>query len=151
MRHGLAAGRLPKGCAYITRAVTRFRAGIEAAMVAAGLPIGVVEAATIQTAVRWERHALLCQRWLRTEELDADQKLAFSRDLARASSERDKCLRLLGLNHRLAADPWATLDATSRDAAPKPEAQAVNGSNAADAKLGPQNGTPTEPATEPEP
>jgi hypothetical protein len=123
MRHGLAAGRLPKGCAYITRAVTRFRAGLEAAMVAAGLPIGLVEAATIQTAVRWERHACLCLRWLRTEELDPDQRLTFSREIARASSERDKCLRLLGLNHRLAADPWRQLDATSNPApqGPQPE------------------------------
>jgi predicted KAP-like P-loop ATPase len=67
--------------------------------------VDVFAAAVIQSAMRWERHALLAQKWLRiTPDLDPDQKLAFSREIARASSERDKCLRLLGLDVRASAN-----------------------------------------------
>jgi hypothetical protein len=148
-RHGLVAGRLPAGCRYIARDISRFRSALEQAVIDAGRDIDIMAAAAIQSATRWETHAQLCRRWLRTEaNLDPDQRLAFSREIARASSERDKCLDRLGLDRASNADPWKALDASSRDAAPKPEAQAVNGSNAADAKLGPQNGTPTERAPE---
>ena len=43
---------------------------------------------------------MLAGRWLRQSEasLTPDQRLAFSREVARASSERDKCIRLLGLD-----------------------------------------------------
>jgi hypothetical protein len=76
--------------------------------------LGIWEAAVIQTIIRWESHAALCARWLRRaselgETLTHADKLAYSREVARASSERDKCLRALGLNQGESADLYATL------------------------------------------
>lgn len=100
VRHGLTAGQLPKGAAYIARSTSQFRTALEGAIVEMKGEISLHDAAVIQTAIRWERHALLVQRWLRKEltELTPDQRLSFSRDVARASAERDKCLRVLGLD-----------------------------------------------------
>lgn len=114
-RHGLSTGNLPKGCGYIKRTTNQLRNAVEDAVVEAHGEITLEDAAVIQTAIRWERHALLAQRWLRREtaSLTPDQYLAFSRDIARASSERDKCIKLLGLGRRQAADMWPTVEASS--------------------------------------
>jgi hypothetical protein len=138
-RHGLTLGSaLPKGTAYISRSIVRFRLALEAAVVAARGAVGLYEAAAIQTACRWERHALLAQRWLRVEkQLDPDQRLTFSREIARASTERDKCLKLLGIDATGRSDPWAALDAASKPAAVSHDPSAIHAaSNAADAKPG---------------
>ncbi|MDX1945220.1 MAG: hypothetical protein SFU86_07425 [Pirellulaceae bacterium] len=68
--------------------------------------MGVLDAAVINTAARWEQHALLATRWLRIsfDQLSHDQRLNFSREIARASSERDKALRELRLNAAQRAD-----------------------------------------------
>ncbi|HEX4145154.1 MAG TPA: hypothetical protein VHY91_16730 [Pirellulales bacterium] len=147
LRHGLTTGTLPTGTAYVTRTINALRAAIEDALTVAGREIGIVEAAAIQSACRWERHALLAQRWLRKETgLDPDQKLAFSREIARASSERDKCLDRLKLDHAPGANPWAVLDAPSRNAPTAPSSP-----NASDAKPSGQEGMPTNTTTEPAP
>ena len=114
IRHGLAAGNLPRGSGYIVRLTNQFRSAVEDALRDAGHEVDLVAAATIHTCVRWERHAQLAQRWLRREadSLTPDQRLAFSRDIARASAERDKCLRLLGLEVGKGRDAWGALDAT---------------------------------------
>ena len=77
--------------------------------------VGLADAAAINSAVRWERHAMLAQRWLRVDVagMDASTRLAYSRDVARASSERDKCIRALGLEPSKRGDPWSILDATA--------------------------------------
>jgi hypothetical protein len=61
--------------------------------------------------LRWERHAALAQRWLvkAGDTLKPDQRLSFSREIARASSERDKALAALKLETR--PDMWAVIDA----------------------------------------
>ncbi|MDA1054229.1 MAG: hypothetical protein O3C40_27600 [Planctomycetota bacterium] len=113
IRHGLMAGKLPKGASYIELESERLRTALEDAVVnRTGGEISLHDAAVIQTAIRWERHALLAQRWLRNEAetLTPDQRLAFSRDVARASAERDKCLKALGLDVRPNSDPWSLLD-----------------------------------------
>ena len=58
------------------------------------------DAASIQTATAWQRHSSLCLRWLRLGEtsLKPEQKMNFSREIARASGERDKALRELHLD-----------------------------------------------------
>ena len=124
-RHGLTAGQLPKGAAYIKRCSDQFRVAIEQAVADRnGGQVSLYHAALIQSAQRWERHAMLSQRWLRHEadKLNADQRLAYSREVARASSERDKCLRLLGLDRsefdhqldQLYSESWpASPDATA--------------------------------------
>lgn len=110
LSHGIHAGVLPPGCGPIAKRLAKFRSVLEAAVVEAKGEIGLYDAAAINSAERWERHAQLAARWLKVEakSLTPDQRLAFSRDVARASSERDKCLRALGLDAK--PDPWSVLD-----------------------------------------
>lgn len=111
LKHGLVSGALPPGSGYIAKITTSLRNMIEDAVKDLRGEITLVDAANIQTAIRWERHALLAQRWLRKEAatLTADQRLAFSRETARASAERDKCLRALRLEKNTTADLITTL------------------------------------------
>jgi len=100
-RHGLVAGQLPKGAAYIKRECDTLRRSIEEAVAASHSgSVTLYQAALIQTCIRWERHAMLVQRWLRLQcdTMDAATRLAYSRDIARASAERDKALLGLGLD-----------------------------------------------------
>lgn len=99
VRHGLTTGKLPVGCGWVATLTNHLRTALENAVIAAHGEITLYEAAVINTAIRWERHAMLAQRWLRiTADLTIDQKLAFHREVARASTERDKCLKELGLH-----------------------------------------------------
>lgn len=99
IRHGLTCGQLPKGCTWVATLANELRKSLEAAVVAAKGECSLYDAALVNSAVRWERHAMLAQRWLRVETtLTIDQKLAFHREVAKASSERDKCLKELKLD-----------------------------------------------------
>ncbi len=115
LKTGLSAGKLPPGCAYIKRMAAQLQRTLEAEVLDAVGEIGVYHAATIQSAVRWEKHALLSQRWLRQaqESLTPAERLSFSREVARASSERDKCLDRLGLGHGSAQAPYRAPDGRS--------------------------------------
>lgn len=109
VRHGLTSGALPHGCSWIATLVRQFREGVERAVLDLRGEISLFDAACINTAARHEQHALLAQRWLRREaaELSPDQRLAFSREIGKASAERDRALRALGLDKRASDDPWA--------------------------------------------
>ena len=109
IRHGLTVGTLPAGCTYVTRAIAELRRALEQTVLNLRGEISLFDAATIQTTLRWERHAILAQRWLRKEKetLSADRKVFFSREIARASAERDKCLKDLGLDRRATNDSQA--------------------------------------------
>jgi hypothetical protein len=111
-KHGLYGIGWPKGTAHYRKRVAKFTLAIEAAIIAAHGEVTIEHAALCQTAARWERHALLAAYWLRSpkESLSIDQRLALSRDVARAGTERDRCLKLLELNARQQRDPWANLD-----------------------------------------
>jgi hypothetical protein len=100
LRHGLQSGRLPKGCKYIEVRLNCFRRQLEDAVIAVKGELGILDSANIQTAIRWERHGMLAQRWLRlqADELKPVEQLTFSREIARASTERDRALALLGLD-----------------------------------------------------
>ena len=100
LTHGLTAGKLPKGCQYIQGVCRVLRQQVEGALVTNKGKVSLTESAVIQSVMRWERHALLCQRWLRLEaaNMTCDQRLAYRREIARASSERDRCLRSLDLD-----------------------------------------------------
>ena len=118
LKHGLSAGKLPKGASYVMRMTSRLSESLEAEALEVRGRLGVYELACINSAIRWERHALLCQRWLReAEDLTPDQKIAFSREIARASSERDKSLKALGLDAMPEVGPVAFQPA----AAPSPD------------------------------
>lgn len=107
VRHGLrsgsvrfALGKLPKGMVLIERAVNQFRRLIEAAVTETHGVVSVYHAALIQSACRHETHAMMAKRWLRLtgDELDANQRLTYSKAVADASTARDKCLERLGLD-----------------------------------------------------
>lgn len=112
MRHGLFAEQLTKGCQHIENRTLKLRRQMEDLLLQVKGEVSIIDAAVIQTAIRWERHSLLCQRWLtkKIKSLSPSDRLNFSREIAKASSERDKCLHRLGLDKR-DIDPWAALDA----------------------------------------
>src|SRR5262245_45630339 len=66
-RHGLYSGKLPKGCMYIETRVNCLRRQLEEAVIAAKGEINIVDAAAINSAVKWERHGLLAAHWLRKQ------------------------------------------------------------------------------------
>lgn len=101
LRHGLTASRLPRGAGYIARDTEALRRVLEDAVAELNNgDVSLYAGALINSAIRWERHALLCGRWLRHEadQMDHQARLTFSQAVAKASSERDKCLKLLGLD-----------------------------------------------------
>lgn len=95
-----AIGQCPPGGAYVHRLVLAFRKALEDEVIAAKGSIGLADACAIATAARWERHALLVTRWLRVgfAELTYDQRLAYSRDIGKASESRDRAIASLQLD-----------------------------------------------------
>ena len=125
MGHGLKAGKLPDDCKYIEIRINNFRRQLEDAVIAVRGEPTMTDAAHIQTALRWERHGCLAQRWLQKEydKLKAADRLLFSREICRASAERDKAVRELKLTRDEVKDLWSVIDA-------KPQARiAAGGSN----------------------
>jgi hypothetical protein len=110
-RHGLRSelNRLPPGCGRVQKQRDELRRFLEAAVLERTESIDVYAATTIQTACRWAAHAALAARWLRAEcgSMTPEQRLAYSREVCRASSERDRCIRDLGLDKQ--PDPFAGL------------------------------------------
>ena len=106
-RHGLRGSGLPKGCGHIRRAINTFRRSLESTVFEDRGEVSLADAALINSAFRWERHAQLCQRWLMLEheKLSDSDRIAYSRDVARASTERDKCIAALKLPKRLQDNP----------------------------------------------
>jgi hypothetical protein len=100
LRHGLTAGALPKHCRYIEHQANRLRRELEAAVLAIRNQVTLVDAAAIQTAMKWERHGALALRWLRLEghTLKPVERLQFSREIAQASTARDKAMASLKLD-----------------------------------------------------
>lgn len=121
LRHGLTNGQLPPGAKYIQNRIDKFRRNLEGLVEALKGSVSVIDAAAINSACKWERHGLLAQRWLRkeAEKLTATERLKFSEAIAKASDQRDKNLRLLGLD-RGPEDPWeeafdGTIEETNGD------------------------------------
>jgi len=99
-RHGLMGGQVPKGCEYVQNRVNALRRNVEDAVLAAKGEIGIVDAAAINSILKWERHGLLAAHWLRHEadKLSPGDRLRFSEAIAKASDARDKSIRSLGLD-----------------------------------------------------
>ena len=107
-RHGLrGTGKLPKELAYLECRLNAFRRQLEDTVLAAKGEINLADASAINTSLKWEKHGALAQRWLTTQydELKPADRLNFSREVARASTERDKSLALLDLGKGARA-PW---------------------------------------------
>ena len=110
LRHGLRGGSLPKEAKYIENRLNGFRRTLEDAVLALRGAISITDAACIQSVLRWERHACLAQRWLTKEykTLKPADRLTFSREIARASGERDKALKMLDLDKEVETIDLAT-------------------------------------------
>ncbi len=106
-RHYLKGGKLPKHLAYVENRINAFRRHLEAAVIDLKGEVSLLDAAGISSACKWERHGVLAQHWLRKEAatLSASDRLRFSEAIAKASDQRDRNLRLLGLDAKPAA-PW---------------------------------------------
>ena len=80
-------------------------------MLAARGEVGILEASGIATAVAWEKHGMLASRWLRRSygELNHEQRLTFSREVAKAATERDRALRRLPIQPADGGDTFASL------------------------------------------
>lgn len=100
LRHGLRGGKLPKGCQYIENRVNALRRQVEAALIDLKGEISIVDAAAVNSILKWERHGLLAAHWLRheAEKLSAADRLRFSEAIAKASDARDKNIKALGLD-----------------------------------------------------
>ena len=99
-RHGMSGGKLPQGCQYIEHRVNKLRRQMEAATVDLKGEINILDAASINSILKWERHGLLAAHWLRHEidSLKAADRLKFSEAIAKASDNRDRNIKALGLD-----------------------------------------------------
>lgn len=112
VRHGLKAGKLPKNCKHIENQCNVLRRQLEAAVIQLKGEVSLYDAASIQTALKWERHGALALRWLRTEiqKLKPMERLHFSRETARASTERDRAIAALKLDADPVESEWDIID-----------------------------------------
>src|SRR5580704_1541002 len=94
LKNGLRCGKFPPGSEYLIKQVASFRKVAEAAILDARGQLGFYETSLLQTAIEHYSHGLRVRRWLRVgwNDLNLDQRLAYSREIARAFSERDKVL-----------------------------------------------------------
>ena len=114
LRHGLYAGKLSKGLGYVEKRINAFRRIIEQQVVASKGSISMTDAACINSACKWERHGCLAQDWLRKEaaQLSPSDRLKFSEAIAKASDNRDRNLRQLGLDVK--QNVWESLSKPPR-------------------------------------
>jgi hypothetical protein len=120
IQHGLRAelrvGKLPAKLQYVEHRINAFRRKLEEAVVYVKKEVCITDSAAINSACKWERHGLLAQHWLRHEadKLSAGDRLKFSAEIAKASDQRDKNIRLLGLDAQRSM--WDVIDGTVKDA-----------------------------------
>jgi len=114
MRHGMLSSKTPKGCKYIEGRVNNLRRQCEEALITVKGEIGIVDAAAINSVLKWERHGLLAAHWLRHEadKLSATERLKFSEAIAKASDNRDRSIRSLGLDAP-PPNPWDAINVPS--------------------------------------
>lgn len=88
---------------------------------AARKQVTLTDAACITTALKWERHSQLATRWLRVkgDKLSPTEQLNFSREIAKASTERDKAIKMLDLDRDASDDAFDQLYARPALPAPK--------------------------------
>jgi hypothetical protein len=96
----MQGNRLPPGTEYVERRVNALRRKLETIVVELKGTISVIDAAAIQGALRWERYACLAAHWLRKEAstLSASDRLRFAEAMAKGGDNRDRNIRLLGLD-----------------------------------------------------
>jgi hypothetical protein len=126
VRHGLTTGQPAPGCTGITAQTNRFRRAVEDLALSSLPSIGPLEAGVIQAACAWHQHGLQARWWLKKgfDKMDDAQRLHFSRESARAFTERDKHLRLLGIADGPEYDPWKASLAYKNQIGPDADAAA---------------------------
>lgn len=99
-RHYMKGGKLPTKLKYIEGRCNQLRRDCEQAVLDAKGEITLQDAAAINSILKWERHGCLAAHWLRTEmdKLSAADRLRFSEAIAKASDNRDRCIRALALD-----------------------------------------------------
>lgn len=110
-RHGMQGGKLPRDCRHVENRVNSLRRQMEAAVLESKGQISILDAAAINSILKWERHGLLAAHWLRKEAnvLSAGDRLRFSEAIAKASDKRDANIRALGLDRDESHDLLASL------------------------------------------
>lgn len=116
-RHGLSCNELPKGCTHLELKSNVIRRNLEQAVLELKGKISLTDAAHINSAIRWERHAGVTAWHLKknADGLSGPDFLKFSHAIARASSERDRAIRMLNLEPTDDATQWADLTDTDGD------------------------------------
>lgn len=129
-RHGmtisrLSLGNMPPRWANVGRVCSELRRALENAVAELRGEVNLTDAATIQTAVRYERHAQLAQKWLRDNpDMAVDVRMEFSHAIAHASSQRDKAIKALGIDKRPPpGDVWDDLYRRTIPVLPAPATQ----------------------------
>lgn len=119
IRHGLTGNKLPPKCEYIEHRINKLRRTVEQALMEVKGEINIIDAANINSILKWERHGQLAARWLRLEadKLSPGDRLRFSEAIAKASDNRDKAIRQLGLDRDTADNVFDALYARL----PKPD------------------------------
>jgi len=118
-RHYLRAGKLPPHLQYAEHRSNSLRRHLEEAVAKVKGEVSMIDAAAINSAVKWERHGILVQHYIRhkEEELTVDQLVRFSAEIAKASDNRDKNLRTLGLD--VETKPFYIMDVPSNGRPPE--------------------------------
>ncbi len=99
-KHGLRSAKLGPGMEYIARKANLFRTAAEAETLRVRGRVGIWEQSLLSSATQWLLVALKIERLLRLyhAELSHDQYVSYTERVAKACSERDKCLSRLGLD-----------------------------------------------------
>src|SRR5262245_7692473 len=100
LTHGMTLGAMPSGCGYVAARTKQLRTALQNAVMALKGEVSIVDAAAINTATRAERLAMLAQRWLRLncDVMGHDARLAYAREVVKASETRDRAIRALKLD-----------------------------------------------------
>lgn len=100
-RDAIQFDQLPPGCEEIGKILWEFHNSLKKIVLEKNEgQINLAQSGAIDSACMWERHRLLCLRWLHAgfAEMTWDQRRQFSLDAARASGSRDACLKGIGLS-----------------------------------------------------
>ena len=129
-RHYMRGGKLPKALAYVENRCNALRRNLESAVLAVKGEIGITDTATINTVMKHERHGALALHYLRiaADTLTPSEILRFSAEAAKASDNRDKCIRLLNLDRDTTHDAITALYAMPQLAAPQPNGDTTDDS-----------------------
>jgi hypothetical protein len=142
-RSGFVVGKGAKRDRYIIDRLRGLTNRLEILVDAAKGEISIMDAALINSAVRWEKVAALGDRWHREEgeKLNVSDRLNLVKSIAQASDNRDKCIKALGIDVFRNGNPLAAFHAATNGpitAMPHTAADAATGDSASTGENGGQ-------------